>query len=279
MPYKYKKIGNKYVVYKKSGKRVGATAGNKEALRKYLAALHINAKENTTMTKEQILREYIRAEIRKSLKEEKADKDYDNDGEVESPEAEFKGSRDKAIKKAMKKDTMESYTKSLEEIASKWSKLSKKINEVDTPPNAAKGGVLPSQSDAENIEIMSADVKKVRTLLANLYKDLQDAYKDNKGAPSVYLDAYGRLLMAMVPITSALLSAQYIGGSLKQGSIDLGSGSKLQLQKSVSSPKPTPPPTPPPVPKVQVPPVKKLPPVPPPPPGKKSVPPPPPPRK
>ena len=48
MPYKVKKQGDKYVVYKKdTGDRVGATAGNKEALRKYLAALHINAKEST----------------------------------------------------------------------------------------------------------------------------------------------------------------------------------------------------------------------------------------
>jgi len=47
MPYKVKKEGNKYVVYKKStGERVGATSANKEALRKYLAALHINAKES-----------------------------------------------------------------------------------------------------------------------------------------------------------------------------------------------------------------------------------------
>lgn len=47
MPYKVKKQGDKYVVYKKdTGKRVGATAGNKEALRKYMAALHINAKES-----------------------------------------------------------------------------------------------------------------------------------------------------------------------------------------------------------------------------------------
>jgi hypothetical protein len=47
MPYRVKKQGDKYVVYKKdTGDRVGATAGNKEALRKYLAALHINAKES-----------------------------------------------------------------------------------------------------------------------------------------------------------------------------------------------------------------------------------------
>jgi hypothetical protein len=44
MPYTYKKEGDKYVVYKKdSGKRVGATKGTKQALRKYLAALHIHS--------------------------------------------------------------------------------------------------------------------------------------------------------------------------------------------------------------------------------------------
>lgn len=43
MPYTYKKVGNKYCVYKKDGgAKVGCTAGNKEALKKYLAALHVN---------------------------------------------------------------------------------------------------------------------------------------------------------------------------------------------------------------------------------------------
>jgi len=52
MPYTVRKKGDKYVVYKKStGERVGATAGNKEALRKYMAALHINAKENYNTNK------------------------------------------------------------------------------------------------------------------------------------------------------------------------------------------------------------------------------------
>lgn len=47
MPYKVKKQGSKYAVYKKdTGERIGATAGDKESLRKYLAALHINAKES-----------------------------------------------------------------------------------------------------------------------------------------------------------------------------------------------------------------------------------------
>ena len=38
------------------------------------------------------------------LTEEKAGKDYDGDGKIESPEDEFMGSRDKAIKKAMKSE-------------------------------------------------------------------------------------------------------------------------------------------------------------------------------
>ena len=46
MPYSYHKEGDKYVVTKKdTGKEVGRTKGTKEALKKYLAALHINANE------------------------------------------------------------------------------------------------------------------------------------------------------------------------------------------------------------------------------------------
>lgn len=49
MPYSYHKEGDKYVVTKKdTGKEVGRTKGTKEALKKYLAALHINANEGKT---------------------------------------------------------------------------------------------------------------------------------------------------------------------------------------------------------------------------------------
>jgi hypothetical protein len=44
MPLTTRKVGNKNCVYKKSsGKKVGCTSGSKEAKRKYLAALAINA--------------------------------------------------------------------------------------------------------------------------------------------------------------------------------------------------------------------------------------------
>lgn len=62
MPYTHKKVGNQYCVYKKdTGKKVGCTDGNKEALRKYLAALHINDSKIS-------LREFIRKEIQKIIK-------------------------------------------------------------------------------------------------------------------------------------------------------------------------------------------------------------------
>lgn len=45
MPYTHKKVGSKFVVYKK-GKKVGETEGTKTALNKYLAALHIADKKS-----------------------------------------------------------------------------------------------------------------------------------------------------------------------------------------------------------------------------------------
>ncbi len=51
MPYTYKKVGDQYCVYKKDGgKKVGCTDGNKEALNKYLAALHANVDEQKSMS-------------------------------------------------------------------------------------------------------------------------------------------------------------------------------------------------------------------------------------
>lgn len=45
MPFKYKKENGKYVVYKKSGEKVGTTGGTKEELKKYLAALNVHSQE------------------------------------------------------------------------------------------------------------------------------------------------------------------------------------------------------------------------------------------
>ena len=71
MPYTHKKVGDQYCVYKKDGgEKVGCTDGNKEALNKYLAALHINVKKESVLSE---IRSYIKAEIAKMLREEEED--------------------------------------------------------------------------------------------------------------------------------------------------------------------------------------------------------------
>ena len=57
MPYTYRKVGDKYCVYKKDGgAKVGCTAGNKSALQRYLTALHMH--ENLTETQGKTLHVY-----------------------------------------------------------------------------------------------------------------------------------------------------------------------------------------------------------------------------
>ena len=80
MPYTYKKEGDKYVVYKKdSGKKVGATKGTKEALKKYLAALHMhesklkeNMKSNKSIKLADLLKEGEDATAGMSTEQKKA---------------------------------------------------------------------------------------------------------------------------------------------------------------------------------------------------------------
>ena len=152
--------------------------------------------------------------------------------------------------------------KLLNELTSIAIKLAKKKLNED---------ITPAQSDLDNIEILASDVKKIRSLLATMYKDVLTDKKENEN-PSVYMDAYMKLILAMLPITGAMMSADILGGALKQGKITIGAGSELSLKSSISKPTKVPPPMPPLPPKITIP--KKLPPLPPIP-GKKGPPPPP----
>jgi hypothetical protein len=61
MPYTYRKVDNKYCVYKKdSGKKVGCTDGNETALKKYLTALRMH---------EGILTDPLQEDLRKWVKQ------------------------------------------------------------------------------------------------------------------------------------------------------------------------------------------------------------------
>jgi len=70
-----------------------------------------------------------------AIMEKKADKDYDGDGKIESPEDEYKGSRDKAIKKAMDKNTNESVSDLSDSLRAKLSTFMEEkdvdINDLD----------------------------------------------------------------------------------------------------------------------------------------------------
>ena len=72
MPYSYHKQGDKYVVTKKdTGKEVGRTKGTKEALHKYLTALHLNANEGKANTmKKSELKEMIQEIIKEVISEQ-----------------------------------------------------------------------------------------------------------------------------------------------------------------------------------------------------------------
>jgi hypothetical protein len=66
MPYTYRKQGSKYCVYKKDGgKKVGCTAGNKTALKRYMTALHmaesIDLEERVIAAVNELLSEDLRA--------------------------------------------------------------------------------------------------------------------------------------------------------------------------------------------------------------------------
>jgi len=64
MPYTHRKVGNKKCVYKKAtGKKVGCTTGS---LKKYLAALHINAHEESK-TPSKITQKDIISGVRKTM--------------------------------------------------------------------------------------------------------------------------------------------------------------------------------------------------------------------
>ena len=66
-----------------------------------------------------------------AIEEKKADKDYDGDGKCETPEAEYKGSKDKAIKKEMKKESFSSWRDDLTEVLTATEKeVEKEVKET-----------------------------------------------------------------------------------------------------------------------------------------------------
>ena len=89
------------------------------------------------------------AELYASITEKKADKDYDGDGKCETPEAEYKGSKDKAIKKAIKKESFSNWRNDLSEV-------------VDEPE--AKAAKKVKESNVKNKVVIDPEIKLEQAL-------------------------------------------------------------------------------------------------------------------
>jgi hypothetical protein len=140
MPYTHKKVGNQYCVYKKDGgEKVGCTDGTEEALKKYMAALHINAKES-----KQSFGDMIRQEIANILRE--FESPYEDSFELDQSKGGVDKSQDKTKAQLLKiqkeihklEYDMETLfgqyldgTISKQEYASKRAPLQKKRNELE----------------------------------------------------------------------------------------------------------------------------------------------------
>lgn len=128
---------------------------------------------------------------KKQGKEEQADKDYDGDGEVESKKAEYFGSKDKAIKKAMaKKKTMQmnegrnvqsgqflygGFPRILNEVSSDMYEETKdgvvdKFNDGDDAPGDEKIATHP-----DSLTGMEAQLEKLQNVFDQAESDLSDS--------------------------------------------------------------------------------------------------------
>ena len=114
----------------------------------------------------------------------KAKKDYDKDGKLESPEDEYKGSKDKAIKKAMKKEGFSNWRQDLQEIPDydQIPVTSKKENEKIVEKKV-KNTIKINPEMKEDVEIISekeVDVKDTRRTVDAIraYDKSKDASRD-----------------------------------------------------------------------------------------------------
>jgi hypothetical protein len=104
------------------------------------------------------------------LSEKKAKKDYDGDGEVESSEEEWKGSRDKAIKKAMNEEELDISEEQLGDI------LEALTVDLENVPSGMLFHNHPTESEDER-SLDVALAKEQDTAYAEEQKELRDAIK------------------------------------------------------------------------------------------------------
>ena len=146
--------------------------------------------------------DHLKDEVEYATEAKKADKDYDGDGKCETPEAEYKGSKDKAIKKALKKESFSNWREDLKEVPNydqiptdakdrnkkieeKKVKNSVKINPTMEEETQVDEGVYEKQ---KNKEVMGA--LKKRDLKKDVKKKIAADIVKKKGDTSKSDDSY-----------------------------------------------------------------------------------------
>jgi hypothetical protein len=144
MPYSYKKVGDKYCVYKKdSGAKVGCTSGNKEALKKYLAALHIHGESiSETDIMDPKEKEATKSAIQK---------------DIEAKKLALKNAEDKL--KNLKEFSLANYVKSILEADEEAATTGEDPEEAPDTPAAADDAQSDKDTEKKSSKQDSLDVK------------------------------------------------------------------------------------------------------------------------
>jgi len=101
-----------------------------------------------------------------AVKSGKSPKDYDGDGKLESPTAEYKGSKDKAIKKAIRSENFDGFLELIEKKDKKKSKITgegvnnKKLIKVFPDDVEEQVAVDPAQKDIKSKQQKQNQLKK-----------------------------------------------------------------------------------------------------------------------
>lgn len=118
------------------------------------------------------------AELDQPVQEsDKADKDYDGDGEVESGKDEYMGSRDKAIKKATGEDDEET-KESLDQLAME---VQQEMDECGMPPMGSPMGMSSMSKQQDNVSMNlsmngsgSGGIRDLMNILRNIEQGADD---------------------------------------------------------------------------------------------------------
>ena len=139
--------------------------------------------------------DHLKDEVQYATEAKKSDKDYDGDGKCETPEAEYKGSKDKAIKKAIKKESFSNWRHDLKEIPDyeQIPSSAKKRNEKISEKNV-KNSIKINPEMKEEAQVVSEteidegvyEKQKTKEVMGALKKrDLKDKVKKKIAADIV----------------------------------------------------------------------------------------------